>query len=102
MPSVRRRISLELIFYCDWNALCMIYDCYSIFIFVTPQSALWVCVCDAPVIRVCIFDAPECALGVRIDAPECALGVRIEAPVLWVCVTPQCSGCASRPFKKVI
>jgi hypothetical protein len=29
----------------------------------------------APVIRVCVFDAPECALGVRIDALS-AVGVR--------------------------
>jgi hypothetical protein len=40
--------------------------------------------CDAPVIRVCVFDAPECALGVRIDAP--VFWVCVDAPVFWVCI----------------
>jgi hypothetical protein len=34
----------------------IVYDCYSI-LFMTPQTALWVCVF--------ICDAPDCALGAR-------------------------------------
>jgi hypothetical protein len=54
MPSVRRRVSLELVFYyvgihCGWYMIVIVF-------LLTPQSALWVCV----------FDAPECTLGVRM------------------------------------
>jgi hypothetical protein len=41
---------------------------------------------EAPVIRVCLLK-PQSALWVCLfGAPECALGVLIDAPVFWVCV----------------